>query len=111
MAEPDDEPRDPDDPSSGPADEPAHLQVTGAPDGAGAKAAAPVCNAAFRKKLLSRLWMLDYQPWKVDDSFQLDDEWSAIVSMNADSLLEPIEKVVATRPDPMPAPPPRSSQP
>ena len=95
MPEPD--PETPDGPAT--TGEPSSLQVAGKPDEPGKT---PTCNSAFRRTLLGKLPMLGYLTWKVKDSFQLDDKWSAIVSVNADAVLEPLETVVADRlaPDP-----------
>jgi hypothetical protein len=65
-------------------------------DGAASSPVALKCNTAFRRAMLAKLPVLGYTSWNVKESIRLDDEWAAIVSINADSVLEPLESVVAT---------------
>lgn len=58
---------------------------------------APQRTPAFRRALLAKLPELGYAVWAVKDSFRLDEEWNSIVNVQADAILEPLERVASDR--------------
>jgi hypothetical protein len=58
---------------------------------------APQRTPAFRRALLAKLPQLGYAVWAVKDSFRLDEEWNSIVNVQADAILEPLERVAPDR--------------
>jgi hypothetical protein len=45
----------------------------------------------FRAKLIEKLPKLGYSSWSAKEDFKVDEEWSGIVSLRSDAVLEPLE--------------------